>query len=146
MRIPRQITDIEPWKNLSKLRRIITETFLTKYLTRLTQSPRGWRRGSAVACLPGLRPIAVTGQSLIEASRTECGVSVIYTPQQRGGVGPSGAVGATRTKYLAHEVNIDVTEWLNYIILRKKTIRAELFTRWCSWGFRSSSTRVRVAE
>jgi len=50
----------------------------------------------------------VTGQSLVQASSTKCGV--IYKPQQRRGVGPSGAVCATRKTYLAHEVITDVTE------------------------------------
>jgi len=49
----------------------------------------------------------VTGQSLVQASPTKCGV--ICEPQQRGGVGPSGAVRATKKKYLAHEVITDVT-------------------------------------
>jgi hypothetical protein len=67
----------------------------------------------------------VTGQSLVQASPTECGVSVIYTPQQRGGVGPSGAVGATRKQYLAHEVNTDVIELSKYVNLRKKTMHSD---------------------
>jgi len=50
----------------------------------------------------------VAGKSLVQESSTKCGV--IHRPQQRGGVGPNGAVCATRKKYLAHEVITAVTE------------------------------------
>ena len=65
---------------------------------------------------------------LVQASPTKCGV--IHKPQQRGGVGPSGAVCATGNKYLSHGVITDVAEWLKYVILRKKTTQPgrEIFT------------------
>ena len=103
-----------------------------KYRTNNFADPSGravWGVGlRLLVCWDSGLEVYVTGQSLVQASPTKCGV--ICEPQQRGGVGPSGAVRATKKKYLAHEVITDVTGWLYYVILRKKTIHSgrEVFT------------------